>query len=237
MNKKIFQYALLVCTLAASASFAETAPTPTSEIPQSNVASKAPDFSGFYLGGGVGYSSQKASGNFKTSTHQGNSNLTPKGFKGGVFVGYGHTLGSTPIYLGLEVGYTFGQSKEKVSGNIGGTGALVLASFELKNKGGLEGAARLGIAFKNVMPYIKVGVAQCKRSWDLTVNGSPRKKNEKFTALSLGLGFNTMVSRNIMIGLDYTYINYPKKEYTSGANTLKINQKENRICATLAYKF
>ncbi len=233
MNKKIFQYALLACTVAASASFAETAPTLTSEIPQSNVASKTPDFSGFYLGGGVGYSSQKASGNFKTATHQGKYNLTPKGFKGGVFVGYGHMLGSSPIYLGLEVGYTFGQSKEKVSGNIGG----VPASLELKNKGGLEGAARLGIAFKNVMPYIKVGVAQCKRSWDLTVNGSSRKKNEKFTALSLGLGFNTMVSRNIMIGFDYTYINYPKKEDTNGANTLKVNQKENRICATLAYKF
>jgi outer membrane immunogenic protein len=209
MMKKI-SYALLGTALLTSVAAQAEEPTSTGSV---SVGTSAPacNFSGFYLGLGLGYDS--TSGKIEgTSTAAGASTSdnrlsVMKGVNGGVFAGYGKEMGASRVYLGLEASYLL--SGEKVNHED------LQVTFSTKKKDTLELAFRLGVAMNNALPYVKVGFANSKFEFSsLAYNAAvpsvfgPFKESKRLNGFLVGTGIDLKVSRNMMMGLGYTYTMY-----------------------------
>ncbi|MGL5784644.1 MAG: outer membrane protein [Alphaproteobacteria bacterium] len=211
MMKKI-SYALLGTALLTSV--AAQAEDAAAHAPISAAApTSACNFSGFYAGLGLGYGATKhdykserlTAGVSSQNTHE---NYAANGVTGGIFAGYGKEMGSSRVYLGLEAAYLF--ASEKSQNLFGG----------FKKKDGFELALRLGMAMNNALPYLKIGFASTKFDVEgklLLADNSARiihKKSKRLSGFLIGAGIDLKMSRNVMMGLAYTYTMY--KDLKSG---------------------
>ncbi|MGL4427027.1 MAG: outer membrane protein [Alphaproteobacteria bacterium] len=205
MMKKI-SYALLGSALLTSVAQAEDA---TAHAPVSASApTSACNFSGFYMGLGLGYGGTKHDFKYDGATTAGGPQtfevpFASDGLNGGIFAGYGKEMGASRVYLGLEVAYLLSGDKHK--------GQLE----EFKKKDALELALRLGVAMNNALPYLKVGFASSKFE-EKIITAVPyiHKKSKRLNGFLIGAGVDLKVSRNVMMGLGYTYTMY--KEMKTG---------------------
>ncbi|MGL4371449.1 MAG: outer membrane protein, partial [Alphaproteobacteria bacterium] len=85
-----------------------------------------------------------------------------------------------------------------------------------KKKDSLELAFRMGVAMNNALPYLKVGFASSKFDVDgklPRINAGAfvydlHKKSKRLNGFLIGTGIDLKVSRNVMMGLAYTYTMY-----------------------------
>ncbi|MGL5720299.1 MAG: outer membrane protein [Alphaproteobacteria bacterium] len=205
MMKKI-SYALLGSALLTSVAQAEDA---TAHAPMSASApTSACNFSGFYMGLGLGYGVTKGKHHETymagglSSTLNGEPTVMD-GATGGIFAGYGKEMGASRVYLGLEAAYLLSGEKFTYKND-----TLGLA-YNHKKKDTLELAFRLGVAMNNALPYVKVGFASSKFELG-TLDGSFKmvKDSKRANGFLVGAGIDLKVSRNVMAGLAYTYTTY-----------------------------
>ncbi|MGL4824819.1 MAG: outer membrane protein, partial [Alphaproteobacteria bacterium] len=189
--------------------------------------------------------------------------LALKGMNGGVFLGYGKELGTSRVYLGLEAAYLMSGEKMEIKFDLPGTPAVagvpaaggapaILAApavlgdtveLSLKKKNSIEVAARMGIAMNNAMPYIKAGIVnsqfQLKGSVapSVAAGGAPAPFSEKvrLNGLVVGAGIDLKVSRNVMMGLGYTYTTY--KAFEKNANVKNLKPVSHNVMFRLGYAF
>ncbi|MGL5720519.1 MAG: outer membrane protein [Alphaproteobacteria bacterium] len=118
------------------------------------------------------------------------------------------------------------------------------AELSLKKKSSLEVAARMGIVMNNAMPYVKVGIVnsqfQLKGSVTPATHVVPMATstiNEKMrlNGLVVGAGIDLKVSRNMMMGLGYTYTTY--KAFTKNADVQSIKPVSHNVMFRLGYAF
>ncbi|MGL5720520.1 MAG: outer membrane protein, partial [Alphaproteobacteria bacterium] len=200
-------------------------------------------FSGFYSGLTIGH----ASGHSNVKVDPVKLDLALKGMNGGVFLGYGKELGTSRVYLGLEAAYLMSGEKMEAKFDLPATAAApvsgeVKASF--KKKSSLEVAARMGIAMNNAMTYIKAGIVnsqfQLKGSIAPSVAAAPLvpvafSEKMRLNGLVVGAGIDLKVSRNMMMGLGYTYTTY--KAFNKNPNVKDIKPFSHNVMFRLGYAF
>ncbi|MGL5784931.1 MAG: outer membrane protein [Alphaproteobacteria bacterium] len=253
MMKKI-SYALLGATLLTSVAMA-------SDMTPMPALSPACNFSGFYSGLTFGH----ASGHASIKVDPLKLDLAVKGMNGGVFLGYGKELGTSRVYLGLEAAYLMsgeklevkfslpnaeaidaalnaGGDEATVDGVRGAVRAVGLDSTELslKKKSSIEVAARMGIAMNNAMPYVKAGVVNSQfqlKGSVVSAGAAPAAISEKMrlNGFVVGAGVDLKVSRNMMMGLGYTYTTY--KHFTKNARVQDIMPVSHNVMFRLGYAF
>ncbi|MGL4824599.1 MAG: outer membrane protein [Alphaproteobacteria bacterium] len=217
MMKKI-SYALLGTALLTSV--AAQAEDATTHAP---VAASAPtpacNFSGFYVGLGLGYGVTKGDMEETTVTASvpviNKAPMVLNGVTGGIFAGYGKEMGASRVYLGLEAAYLLSGGKAEYD--------HPNTDFGMKKKDTLELGLRLGVAMNNALPYVKVGFASSKFEGQvLDMNADPVKESKRLNGFVIGTGIDLKVSRNVMMGLGYTYTMYKdhkSKLFADGTGT------------------
>ncbi len=228
MMKKI-SYALLGSALLTSVAQAEDA---TAHAPVSASApTSACNFSGFYMGLGLGYGGTKLRHDEYFLGASGNGGwerpAVMDGATGGIFAGYGKEMGASRVYLGLETAYLFSGEKHTYKNS------AEWADYGGKKKDTLELAFRLGVAMNNALPYVKVGFANSKFEMytiDATLPVANKlKESKRLNGFLIGAGIDLKVSRNVMMGLAYTYTTYKdhkSKQHLNGVVT-PISPTEN----------
>ena len=190
------------------------------------------NFSGAYIGGNFGYGAGKAvNNNNEAAPANKSSDHGMAGVIGGLHTGYQHQFGM--FILGAEA-----------SANLSNTEAtqkedVQKKSIKRKNAFGL--AARAGVAINSWMTYAKLGWETAKfstKSSDIDpVNAYNISKTKRVNGLVTGLGFETLVAKNMMLGAEWTYTFYKKTSFLAGIVKDKTTPSIGDFKVRLGYKF
>jgi outer membrane immunogenic protein len=156
----------------------------------------AVDWSGFYGGASVGYSTASVfDETFGTGT------IHPGGAIGTVFAGYDYAFGS--IVAGVEADVS-------VSGISGNDGDFLLP---IKQDYSASVRGRLGVPVGSWMPYVTGGLALSKFTADHEGFGNPGDIASKtFTGYTVGAGVEKMLSGGLFGRADYAFSDYGRHD-------------------------
>ncbi|NCQ67149.1 MAG: porin family protein [Alphaproteobacteria bacterium] len=188
------------------------------------------NFSGAYVGGNIGYGAGKVKQDDRSNNTSGD--LGVSGVIGGLHTGYQHQFGM--FILGAEAAANLSNTEGTTKTD------AVKTSFKRKNAFGL--AARAGLAVNSWMTYVKLGWETAKFNAKESGNVAPNladnySKNKRLNAFVTGLGFETLVAKNMMIGAEWTYSFYQNKSFVSGADAEKFKPRIGDFKVRLGYKF
>lgn len=155
----------------------------------------APVFSwtGFYVGGHIGYgwSQFSADGDSRTA----------KGFLGGVQGGFNYQIDQ--FVIGVEGEYAWA--------NVKADEPLFAGTLTLKNDYFASAAGRLGYAFDRILLYGKVGAAWTRDKWDATDGfGGTATATSARTGWLFGAGVEYALFESISVKLEYNYLMFPQ---------------------------
>ena len=164
------------------------------------------NFTGAYVGGNFGHGTGEVT----------SADNVPalSGVVGGIHGGYQHQLGMFGV--GAEGSFNLGNAENKT--------VTAQGKFTLKRKHAFGVAARLGVAINSWMAYTKLGWENAQFAIK-TIDGTAKNQYNAFVA---GLGFETVVANNIMVGGEWTTSFYKKDK-----SKLRISDFKVR----LGYKF
>lgn len=156
--------------------------------------SPVPVFSwtGFYIGGHVGYgwSRFSADGDARTAD----------GFLGGAQAGFNYQMGQ--IVLGIEGEYSWSNVKLEDS--------LFAGTLTLKNDYFASAAGRVGYAFDRLLLFGKVGAAWTHDKWDANDGfGGTATATSNRTGWLFGAGLEYAVWENVSVKVEYNYLMFP----------------------------
>ncbi|MEZ2332124.1 outer membrane protein [Mesorhizobium sp. RCC_202] len=219
------------------------------------VAGSAYDWSGFYVGGHIGF----ANGNVRaTDVTQPNggffTDLVPAGTEGfgfrdtniagGAHVGWQHQWDQ--FVLGGEASWTFtGIDKTIVSPYFPDSDT---ETGKIQHYATVVG--KVGYAFDRFMIYAKGGYAGGKVGFKARDNDAlvTYEQNEWHNGYAVGAGIDYALTDKVILGVDYTHIDLGSKTSTGnnvfddgslGANpeTYKVKARADAVMARLTYKF
>ncbi len=207
--------ALLGALACTSVAVAEEAAMPA---PQGSTCG----FSGLYAGLGLGYDFGDMS--------DGTNSISPAGFGGGLFAGWGTEF--SKIYLGVELGCYLNTAKKTKQFTVAG----VPIDIEAKVKDRIEVAARIGHNVGNMLPYAKIGYGWSQGTLtDKTANAKILDK--RASGLIFGAGLDYKLNQKLLAGLGYTYAGLEKK-FKDGAGIQQTAKLKNHsIMLRAAYQF
>ncbi|MGL4825536.1 MAG: outer membrane protein [Alphaproteobacteria bacterium] len=207
--------ALLGALVSTSVAVAEEAAMPA---PQGSTCG----FSGLYAGLGLGYDSGEIS--------LMNNSISPAGFGGGLFAGWGTEF--SKIYLGVELGYYLNTSKKTKQLTVAGAPTDV----EAKVKDRIEVAARIGHNVGNMLPYAKIGYGWSQGTLtDKTTN--TKSFDKRASGLIFGAGLDYKVNQKLLAGLGYTYAGLEKKFKDGAGASQTAKLKNHSFMLRAAYQF
>lgn len=192
MVKRIFRNCLLALPLVAGAGVAQAAdavigaPAPA---PTAHMAGTHDFWNGFYIGGLVGYHTEKIG----SDAGQGDGAL------GGVYLGYNLRLGQN-VVVGVEGDYAAA----------GGDGYPALG-MEMSQIGSLRG--RIGYAMDRIHFYATGGYAYSRYSSAFGSNDS----SVGLSGYTVGGGIDYMVTQRVSARLEYLYMNFSDTFEAQGA--------------------
>jgi outer membrane immunogenic protein len=210
---------LSVCSMASAADL----PRPAYKAPP--LFAPAPVFSwtGFYVGGHVGYGWSQFDGTGTFDSEVVTDTVNANGFLAGGQVGYNYQFGQ--FVLGVEGEFSWANVKYDT--------ALFGGTLTLKNDYFATAAARFGYAFDRFMVYGKVGGAWTRDKWDGddgiggTVTGTFNR-----TGWVFGVGLEYAFWNNLSAKLEYNYLMFPSISptlttsgtlSTEGTSDIKLN--------------
>lgn len=185
---------------------------------------------GFYLGGNLGY----GAGTVKDSDSDGYGHGGLKGLIGGIHLGYQKAFGI--VVAGLEG--TANLSNTKLSSKNKDDGIIDKTSFKRKHAFGI--AARLGVVINNCLIYTKAGYDNAKFSFHES-EAKPASQNKNLHGIVPGIGFETMITNNLMFGGEWTYTFYQGKKLVrtidGDIENDKLKHRIGDFKLRLSYKF
>jgi opacity protein-like surface antigen len=221
-------------------------------------ASAASEYTGFYVGlnAGYGIGTGTSNGSFQPAvpgpvgTSQ--TDIGTKGLRGGLHFGYDHMM--TKVFLlGLEASGDFSNTEGKAN-TFNGVNGTIETKAQRRDAFGL--ALRVGALLNNSMlTYLKVGAETAK--WKLSSStgdanfavvggGIPTATaTKRLTGFVLGLGFETMLTKHISFGGEWTHTWYGKTKtvgplrQTAALNnwTFDYKPRVNDFRLRIGYKF
>lgn len=237
-------------TFAASNCETSTGTVAVAPAPVATVKSSCRDFTGFYIGGHLGYGSGKSEWTGKDcgcyTPVQYNRDAGTRGALGGLHIGYGKELTST-FYLGLEafgnLSNTEGTARIYFDGQ-----SFFRAKAKRKNEFGI--AIRPGFNCGNALFYVKAGVSSAKWEFKTFYSGpypyplpSTNNISKRKVAFVPGLGASMLIAKNIIIGVEATHSIYKKQnnhvKFSNGeiVERGKIKSHVTDVTFRASYKF
>lgn len=191
------------CSLSSMAFAADLGPPPIYKAPPLLAPVPVYNWTGFYIGGHIGYGWSDFSGEDPTGV----ATAQAKGWLGGVTVGYNYQINR--FVIGLEGEYSWANVHRTESDPLGFGGG----EATLKNDFFATAAVRLGYAVDNLLIYGKGGVAWTRDKIDVT-DGIGGFANGTFnrTGWLLGVGLEYGFWTNWSTKLEYNYLNFSSIE-------------------------
>jgi outer membrane immunogenic protein len=191
----------------------------------------APSWTGFYLGGEVGYVWGRTDSVLSLTT----STITtrPKGVVGGVFGGYDYQLPNNLVVGARIAAPLFSDARETVSDPL-----FPVVKYEGRILWAALGTFQLGYAIGNWQPYVGIGGA-VGRGRASVAPFLPTTAEQTHLGLVLNAGVKVMVTRNWFAGLHYTHTEWKRANYNFanfGVNA-NIGASTDSLVAMLGYKF
>jgi outer membrane immunogenic protein len=157
------------------------------------------DWSGFYLGihGGYGWS----------RVDTGLASVDVDGWLGGGHIGVQRQFDRW--VLGLEASFSFGELDGHRTLDIGGAPLRLEAAVSDL----LLITGRLGYAWDDRLLYVKAGYAAADVEAAVTFLGTTNEVRARLDGWTAGIGLERMVTPNIIIGLEYNYIELGSKSF------------------------
>lgn len=191
------------------------------------------NFTGAYVGGNFGYGAGKTdfNNNVSGTTNNAKTDLGLAGIVGGLHTGYQHQMGM--FVLGAEASADLS--------NTDATSTVAKQKVSLKRKNAFGLAVRAGVAVNSWMMYAKLGWEnakfEAKRNKTTKAATTDYKKSSRKNALVTGLGVETVVANNVMVGVEGTYKLYKKVSVATGNNTDTFKPRVADFKVRLGYKF
>jgi outer membrane immunogenic protein len=163
-------------------------------------------WTGFYVGGNVGYGWGTAS--FDSA----GGSLSPKGVNGGVQLGYNYQLGQ--VVFGLEGDFQFADHKDSISAS----SAVATETLEGKSDWFSTARGRIGFAFDRFLPYVTGGVAftHTKVTDEVTAPGglfASASADKTSTGYAIGGGLEYAIDRNWSVKGEYLHLGFGSQTY------------------------
>ncbi len=195
------------------------------------------NFSGFYAGlnAGYGVGSVKAETRTRAGVIVATTEAHARGFAGGVHAGYTYQMGM--FLLGAEASFNFGSVK-------------LAANSASKRKEAFGLAVRAGIDLNSWMTYIKLGWENAKfeNGFSQAVITAGGVKSQRHNAFVVGLGAETVIAENFLVGMEYSVSFYGEKRtatataiaapvLATAGNTIDAKPRIHDVKIRLGYKF
>lgn len=188
----------------------------------------AANWSGFYIGGNVGYAWTDSSfthletGGSPTSETFSNS---PNGILGGAQIGARYQFQNN-LYLGVEAAFSFRNADDQTRTDLASTPRHRLS--EVGNIWSLSG--NIGYAFGRYIAYAKAGYASTELHYEnilISTGAILGQSTKQVGGFVLGAGLEYAFTNNLSLGLEYSYYNFNvgnQQQYnTSGVAVNAIN--------------
>jgi outer membrane immunogenic protein len=214
-------------TVSGTASAADIARAPVYKAPPAGALPVQYDWTGFYIGGHVGYgwadkSWQDSFGLFDIS-HQAN------GFLGGAQGGFNYQLGM--FVIGLEGDWSWT--------NMSGSTSALASTFNTDVDWTATLTGRAGVAFDRWLVYGKGGVAWARDRYSTnfyTVPGTDFADTR--TGWTLGAGVEYAFAPQWSAKLEYNYMNFGTEQVSFAPGTFtNIDQQVHAVKFGINYKF
>jgi opacity protein-like surface antigen len=207
------------------------------KLGQQTSSKKTPvDFSGAYLGAGVGQGlfGSENSGPRPTAAapaFQLNVSRADNGLTGTLYAGYGEVFGK--FYLGGEIeaeisGANWNIERDSASGR----------TYSVEKNSVVGAGLRLGYIFGDaVLVYGRVGVVNGWFDTDYTIAGANFTQSDSQTGIRYGGGVEFPISDDMHLRLDYTETNYSSYSVNYGTGVDNFDNSENQFRLGLGYQF
>ncbi len=234
----------------ASATSAQAADAVMYQDASPNVASPAFSWTGFYVGGQIGYAwsdtDLKVSGRKDVPGYAGfgkSFSPDPSGFMGGVYAGYNFDL-SNNIVLGAETDLAWVDTDDSESSTyLRGSVSQYTVKGHLKEKWAGATRVRVGYAMDRLMPFVGAGVAYSKIDSNAKFSNaagtafSKVSGDKTLTGYTLGAGVDYAMTDNIILRAEYRYTDFGDKDFGNANFKYNVDYKTNDLRLGVAYKF
>jgi outer membrane immunogenic protein len=218
--KRIVLAALCATALVSTADAADLAA-------RAPMYTKAPaaqvyDWTGFYIGGNVGYAHNHMSASDETLTQGGvatqpavGGSSDGNGFTGGGQIGYNYQLGQT--VLGVEGDFNYIGAKDSTTFNPAGGPISETSTFKSDWFATIRG--RVGYTFGAFMPYLTGGVAFMHTTANVTLSaagvplGFNASDDHVAVGYAVGAGLEYAIDKNWSIRGEYLHMGFGGQDY------------------------
>jgi opacity protein-like surface antigen len=217
------------------------APALAADLPmKAPIAAPAFNWSGFYLGGEVGYGFDPTKGTLANAAGFGPIpyKIDPSGALGGVRAGFNWQAPGSPWVAGIEANYDWASLKDSGNFPLG----VILYHIGAKIQDFLLVRGRLGYAIDRTLFFVTGGFASAHSDHNYaTPPGAPPFLTMHFnqSGWTGGIGFEYALLNNWTVTAEYRYVDLGRKQFVSTAT----NSSDNFTVTTSAvliganYKF
>jgi outer membrane immunogenic protein len=185
-------------------------------------------WTGIYIGGQIGDGWGDADLKFAPPTVHEHFN----GFAYGGQIGAQYQF--SQVVVGIEVSYTNDHD---------GHGSSLCPNPAFQCRARIDDATqvvgRLGYAWGNFLPYFKGGYASVYTHFSNTppTASAFNSATHRHEGWVLGGGLDYAIYKNIIVGVDYSHIEFDKQTYFAGGATFGVDGSADIVMARLSYKF
>jgi outer membrane immunogenic protein len=192
---------MLSCASIACVSAALAADLPPTPVVSQPFVAPAFSWSGFYIGGEVGYARDTTKSQLLTPAGNvlGSWDYVANGVIGGAYSGYNWQLGS--LVLGVESDIE-GSNLNKTAGPVIGLYSGSKLGWQVSLR------SRLGIAVDRTLFYFTGGLADASLEHSLNDAGHSVSFNANRLGYTLGGGVEYAITNNVIGRIDYRYTNF-----------------------------
>jgi outer membrane immunogenic protein len=235
-NLAMFAGALLACGLVSGCSIASAADLPKQNKVFGGAVSDSATFTGWYAGLTVGYGA--AVNDFENAyTGEVAAGASPTGAGAdlgmfGVNTGYDFRRGN--LVFGPVVEYSWMRGSSDAAISSGGDSAS--AKFEYTDQWGIGG--RLGYVLgENTLVYGRVLYTQLNATGSYEILGSTGSKDFTFDGVTLGMGVETMLTRQVSFKIEGDYSHFGSEDiYRDGNESLTTEPNVYAIKAGITWR-
>lgn len=186
---------------------------PTPPTPQE--AYESFTWSGFYVGGQLGYGT--ADTNLSTAAASAGGDID--GFLGGGFAGYNWQFDSIVVGIEGDLSYAGIDNSITTPGIVGSAGIDYIGTI----------GPRIGYAFDRTLFYVEGGYAFANKTADLTTGGATFSDDSNASGYFVGVGADYAFTDTIFVGAEYNYAEFDSETLNLGGTSTTIGDTDAHI--------
>jgi outer membrane immunogenic protein len=192
----------------------------------------APTWTGFYVGGEVGYVWGRTD-SVLSGTGAAIS-TTPRGALGGVFAGYDYQLPNNLVIGARIAAPLFSSARQTVNDPF-----FPFVTYEGRFLWAALGTVQLGYAIGNWQPYVGIGGAVGEGEASVAGNLFPGSVQETHLGFVVNAGVKYRLTPNWFVGVHYTHTEWTRETYNfpAAAFSANLGARTDSVVGLVGYKF